>query len=53
VKGKYHCAAAPQLAETLLRHHAHELKSLGEPYEWLDQAALAKRLGTSFFHAGS
>lgn len=52
VKGKYHCAAAPQLAETLLRHHAHELQSLGEPYEWLEQPALAKRLGTSFFHAG-
>lgn len=51
-KGKYHCAAAPQLAETLLRHHAHELQALGEPYEWLEQAELARRLGTSFFHAG-
>ncbi|KIY42257.1 oxidoreductase [Pseudomonas sp. 10-1B] len=51
-KGKYHCAAAPQLAETLLRQHAHELDTLGEPYQWLEQAELARRLGTSFFHAG-
>ena len=51
-KGKYHCAAAPQLAETLLRQHAHELDTLGEPFEWLEQAELSRRLGTSFFHAG-
>ncbi|NIE78002.1 FAD-binding oxidoreductase [Pantoea sp. Ap-967] len=51
-KGKYHCAAAPQLAETLLRQHANELDTLGEPYQWLEQAELARRLGTSFFHAG-
>lgn len=52
VKGKYHCAAAPHLAETLLRQHAHQLHTLGEPYEWLEGAELARRLGTSFFHAG-
>lgn len=52
VKGKYHCAAAPHLAETLLRQHAHELDTLGEPFEWLEQAQLRERLGTGFFHAG-
>lgn len=52
VKGKYHCAAAPHLADTLLKQHAHELETLGEPYEWLEQAQLRARLGTSFFHAG-
>lgn len=51
-KGKYHCAAAPHLVETLLRQHAHELQVLGEPYEWLGPAELAKRLGTSFFQGG-
>lgn len=51
-KGKYHCTAAPRLAETLLRQHARELQILGEPYEWLEKAQLASRLGTSFFHAG-
>lgn len=52
VKGKYHCTAAPQLAATLLRQHAHELDRLGEPYQWLEQDALRQRLGTGFFHAG-
>lgn len=51
-KGKYHCAAAPHLAETLLRQHAHELQTLGEPYQWLERDELSLRLGTSFFHAG-
>lgn len=51
-KGKYHCAAAPHLAETLLRQHAHELETLGEPYQWLEHDELSRRLGTSFFHAG-
>ncbi|WJD60983.1 NAD(P)/FAD-dependent oxidoreductase [Pseudomonas kurunegalensis] len=51
-KGKYHCAAAPYLAETLLRQHAHELETLGEPYQWLEHDELSRRLGTSFFHAG-
>lgn len=52
VKGKYHCAAAPHLASTLLRQHAHELDTLNEPFEWLEQAQLRDRLGTAFFHAG-
>lgn len=51
-QGKYHCAAAPHLADTLLRHHAQELHALGEPYQWLEQAELARRLGTAYFHAG-
>jgi len=51
-KGKYHCAAAPQLSETLLRHHAQELEALDEKFEWLEKPELSKRLGTSFFHSG-
>lgn len=52
VKGKYHCAAAPHLATTILKQHAYELDTLKEPFEWLEQTQLRDRLGTAFFHAG-
>lgn len=52
VRGKYHCAVSPVLADTLLRQHAHELDALGEPYELLDRSQLRARLGTGYFNAG-
>jgi len=35
----------------VLEPFARELDALGEPYRWLDAAALRKEIGTSYCHA--
>lgn len=50
-QGKYHCAVRPGPACTL-EEYASELDALKEPYELLDKAALATKLGTDYYHRG-
>lgn len=49
--GKYHTASSEQGAEEVLRPTVDTLMKFNEPYEWLDRAETAKRLGTQFFAA--
>jgi len=49
--GKYHAAVSPKGVIQVLQPFAHELTALGEPFEWVEGAALAQRLGSSHFNA--
>ncbi|MEN3161018.1 FAD-binding oxidoreductase [Tistrella mobilis] len=49
--GKYHTASSDRGADEVLRPTVEELTRLGEPHEWLDRAATARRLGTRHFAA--
>ena len=48
--GKYHAAVTPAGAQAMLEPYAAELTALGEPFEWVEQDALARKLGTTHFH---
>lgn len=50
-RGKYHAAASPAGKAKILEPFAEELEALGEPYRWLDGAALAEEIGTPYYHA--
>ena len=45
--GKYHAAVSPKGVIQVLQPFAHELTALGEPFEWVEGATLAQRLGSS------
>ncbi|WOD17092.1 NAD(P)/FAD-dependent oxidoreductase [Paraburkholderia kirstenboschensis] len=47
--GKYH-ASANKRGKDALEHFASGLKRIGERFEWLDEDAIAKVTGTSFYH---
>lgn len=49
--GKYHAAVTERGAKEVLEPTVQELERLNEPYEWLDRAETAKRLGTGHFAA--
>lgn len=49
--GKYHTASSDRGADEVLRPTVAELVRLGEPHEWLDREATARRLGTRHFAA--
>ena len=48
--GKYHAAVTPDGSKAMLEPYAAELTALEEPFEWVEQDALASRLGTTHFH---
>lgn len=48
--GKYHCAVSKQF-DGEIAHYQKELSTLGENFEYLDNAALKQRLGTSFYRS--
>lgn len=48
--GKYHCAVSEQF-DGEIAHYQKELTTLGESFEYLDNAALKQRLGTSFYRS--
>ncbi|WP_033568437.1 NAD(P)/FAD-dependent oxidoreductase [Dickeya undicola] len=48
--GKYHCIVRPEL-NGLLDQYAHELQALSEPYQLVQGDVLARKLGTSYYHA--
>ena len=50
-RGKYHTAVSEQGRRRVLEPFARELDALGEPYRWLDAAALRKEIGTPYYHA--
>lgn len=50
-QGKYHCAVRPGSAGAL-DEYTKALDALKEPYELLDRADLAARLGTDYYHRG-
>lgn len=47
--GKYQTASSDKGVHDLLEPFARELEALNEPFNWIDQADLARRLGTSHF----
>ncbi|MEM7523965.1 MAG: FAD-binding oxidoreductase [Pseudomonadota bacterium] len=49
--GKYHAAVSPAGVRDVLEPLAKELQALGEPFEWVETAALAETLGSSHFTA--
>lgn len=49
--GKFHAAVSQQGVETILRPTQKLLDALNEPYEWLDRAALEKKVGFNHFQA--
>lgn len=49
--GKYHTASSERGAAEVLEPTITMLKSLNEPFEWLDRKETARRLGTSHFAA--
>ncbi|MSO70304.1 MAG: FAD-binding oxidoreductase [Alphaproteobacteria bacterium] len=50
-RGKYHGCSSIKGHREVLEPFAKELTALGEPFRWLDRAALAKELGTDYFHS--
>lgn len=48
--GKYHCIVRSEL-NGLLDQYAHELQALSEPYQLVQGDVLARKLGTSYYHA--
>lgn len=48
--GKYHCGVQVG-SHQVLDQYAHELDQLGEEYEYLDQAELSRRLGTTYYRS--
>ncbi|MEM7223378.1 MAG: FAD-binding oxidoreductase [Pseudomonadota bacterium] len=51
-RGKVHCAVSEAGTKQVLEPFAQELEALGEPYQWLDRAALKDKLGTEYYSAG-
>ena len=49
--GKYHAAVSPRGVDEVLTPFAKELQALGEPFEWVEGAALAGKLGSPHFTA--
>ena len=49
--GKFHAAVSDQGINSILKPTQQLLQALGEPYEWLDQAALQKKVGFNHFKA--
>ncbi|MGM3173145.1 NAD(P)/FAD-dependent oxidoreductase [Dickeya lacustris] len=49
-QGKYHCIVRPE-RQDLLAHYARELDALAEPYQLVQGEALARKLGTPYYHA--
>jgi len=49
--GKYHACSALLGRRKVLDPFAKELDALGEPYRWVEGAALARELGTAYFHS--
>jgi len=49
--GKYHAAVTEKGVGEILEPFARELEALGEPFQWIEKADLARRLGTSHFSA--
>lgn len=49
--GKFHAAVSDQGINGVLKPTQQLLQALGEPYEWLDQAALQKKVGFTHFKA--
>ena len=49
--GKYHTAVSPRGVSDVLEPFARELEALKEPFEWVEGADLAARLGCSHFRA--
>ncbi len=49
--GKYHAAVSGRGVKQVLEPFAKELDALGEPYRWVDEADLARELGTPHFSA--
>lgn len=47
--GKYHAAVSERGVKEVLEPTAKELDALGEPYEWIEQDDLTRRLGTPHF----
>jgi len=50
-RGKYHAAVSEKGRAQVLEPFARELQALGEPFRWLDAAALRHEIGTSYYHA--
>lgn len=49
--GKYHAAVSPRGRAEVLEPFARELEALGEPFEWVEGAALRAQLGSPHFTA--
>ncbi len=49
--GKYHAAVSPRGVKEVIEPFANELQALGEPFEWVEGADLAAKLGTDHFTA--
>lgn len=49
--GRYHAAVSERGVRNVLEPYAKELEALGEPFEWIDRAALAERVGSDHFSA--
>lgn len=49
--GKYHAAVSERGVREVLEPFARELDALGEPYEWVQQPALMRKLGSPHFTA--
>lgn len=50
-RGKYHACSSPKGRALVLEPFAKELTALGEPFRRLERDALAREIGTSFFHS--
>lgn len=49
--GKYHACSSPKGRALVLEPFAKELQALGEPFRWVEREALAREIGTPFFHS--
>ena len=50
-RGRYHAAVTDAVADESLKAYARNLDAWGERYEYLERAALKKRLGTDYYAA--
>ncbi len=50
-RGKYHAARSARGRRDVLEPFAKELEALGEPFRWLDSAALRREIGTPAYHS--
>lgn len=50
-RGRYHVAVTDEVAGESLKAYARNLDAWGEPYEYLERAALRRRLGTDYYAA--
>lgn len=49
--GKYHTAVSRRGVREVLEPFARELEALGEPFNWIDQPAVAEKIGSPHFSA--